>query len=323
MIISAVTSARADVIKKDDMLRGIDMTRAQCDVIHDTVWVGVFGRDFCVRYYLSTAGGEGRRPVVFMQGDYFGNIKNGAWVNTSDAKDINTDDLMQTADTFSKMTKTTAIYLARIGVEGTSGNHLWRKTELELALINVALDAIKHRYDFDGFHLVGQSGGSKLLGGLIELRHDITCAVSGSGRLDDVTARSKPGDPAHSYFDVAQNIPLLLQNRGLRIMLVTDPDDKSVPLAQQAGFVSKMRQSGRPVPEFMVQATDDSHHGVVAYARLVVAGCVLGKSDAEIASAVSTMVRRSAEYNARRQREIAARPTIAAAVAGLPAPQFR
>jgi hypothetical protein len=33
---------------------------------------------------------------------------------------------MKMADGFSKMAKTTAIYLARIGVEGTSGNHTSR-----------------------------------------------------------------------------------------------------------------------------------------------------------------------------------------------------
>ena len=221
------------------------------------------------------------------------------------------------------MTKTTAIYLGRIGVEGTSGNHLWRKTVVELQMMNAALDVLKQRYGFEGFHLAGQSGGSKLVGGLIELRRDIACAVSGSGRLDDASAGVKPGDPTHSYFDVARNIAPLVQNRALRVILVTDPADKFVPLAQLAGFVAKMRQAGRPVPEFMVQATDDGHHGVVAYAQLVVAGCVLGKSDAEIASAVSTMTKRNAEYNARRQRETAAQPVIAAAGARPPASQVR
>src|SRR5262249_46350878 len=51
-----------------------------------------------------------------------------------------------------------------IGVEGTSGDHRSRKTLLELHLMNAALDAIKQRYNFLGFHLVGQSGGSKLVG---------------------------------------------------------------------------------------------------------------------------------------------------------------
>jgi hypothetical protein len=325
-VLSTASAANADIIRKDDMLRGITMTQAQCDAINETVWVNVLGRGFCVRYYLSTSGGEGRRPVVFMQGDYFGvlNGKTWNWINPSEAADINTDDLMRTADGFSKMAKTTAIYLARIGVDGTSGNHVWRKTVLELQLMNAALDAIKQRYGFEGFHLAGQSGGSKLLGGLIELRRDIACAVSGSGRLDDAAAGGKTGDPAHTYFDVSRNIAPVVQNRALRVMLVTDPADKFVPLAQQAGFVEKMRQAGRPVPEFMVQAVDDGHHGVVEYSRLVVAGCVLGKTDAEIASAVSTLIKRSAEYKARREREISAtKPSATAARAQQPAAALR
>jgi hypothetical protein len=216
------------------------------------------------------------------------------------------------ADGFSKMAKTTAIYLARIGVEGTSGNHTARKTVLELNLMNAALDAIKQRYGFEGFHLAGQSGGSKLVGGLIGLRHDIACAVSGSGPL--ATPGSKATDPGRTFFDVTQSIPLIAQNRSLRLLLVTDPADKRVPMALQTAFVEKMRRAGREVPEFMVEATDDDHHGVVAYTELVAAGCVLGKTDAEIARAVSTIVRRSAEYNERRRREASIKPGLAAAV---------
>jgi hypothetical protein len=93
----------------------------------------------------------------------------------------------------------------------------------------------------------------------------------------------------------------------------TDPADKTVPLAQQTGFVDKMRQMGRLVPEFMVEATDKDHHVVVVYAQLIIAGCVLGKTDAEIASAVSTIIKRSAEYNAHRQKEASIQPNIAAA----------
>ncbi len=308
--------ACADIIKKEDMLRGITMTRAQCAAIPDTVWVAASGRDFCVRYYLSTAGGEGSRPLVFIQGDYFGRLDPKTWSfpDPSDSKDIDTADLMRMADNFSKLAKTTAIYLARIGVEGTSGNHTARKTVLELNLMNAALDAIKQRYGYEGFHLVGQSGGSKLVGGLIGIRHDIACAVAGSGPLA-TPGSPKITDPGRSYFDVMQKVPQIAQNQSLRLMLVTDPTDKTVPIAQQTGFVDKLRQAGRQVPQFMVEATDVEHHGVVAYSELVAAGCVLGKTDAEIARAVTTLVKRSAEYNARRAREVAAQPAIAAAAA--------
>jgi hypothetical protein len=321
--LNAASSADADIIKKEDMLHGITMTRAQCAAIAQTVWLNVSGHDFCVRYYLSTAGGEGPRPVVFLQGDYFGKLdpRTWTWSDPSDAKDINTDDLMKMADGFSKMAKTTAIYLARIGVEGTSGNHTARKTLLELRLMNAALDAIKERHGFEGFHLVGQSGGSKLVGGLIGLRHDVACAVSGSGPL------ATPGspritDPGRTFFDVTQSIPLIAQNRSLRLLLVTDPADKKVPIAQQTGFVDKMRQAGRQIPQFLVEAADEDHHGVVIYSELVAAGCVLGKTDGEIARAVSTIVKRTAEYNERRRMETNARPGIAA-MARQPVPDSR
>jgi hypothetical protein len=156
-LLSMISAARADIIKKEDMLRGITITRAQCETTRDTVWLNVDGSDFCVRYYLSVAGGEGRVPVLFMQGDYLGvlDTKKLSWIDPSGTTDIDTDNLMRMADGFSKMAKTTAIYLARIGVDGTSGDHKSRKTLLELHLMNAALDAIKRRYGFLGFHLVG------------------------------------------------------------------------------------------------------------------------------------------------------------------------
>jgi len=55
-----------------------------------------------------------------------------------------------------------------------------------------------------------------------------------------------------------------------------------------------------------VEATDEHHHGVLAYTELVAAGCILGRSDAEIATAVKTIVRRNAEYNEQRRKETTA-----------------
>jgi hypothetical protein len=216
------------------------------------------------------------------------------------------------ADAFSKLAKTTAIYLARIGVDGTSGNHTSRKTLLELHLMNAALDAIKQRHGFEGFHLVGQSGGSKLVGGLIALRSDVACAVAGSGPLA-VPGKPPIADPSRTYFEVSQNVPLLAQNRSLRLFLVTDPADKRVPVAQQTGFVEKMQKAGRQVPQLFVEAIDDDHHGVVVYSELVAAGCALGRPDAEIARAVATVVKRNAEINERKQREAKAKASIEAA----------
>jgi hypothetical protein len=310
------TGAGAEVFKKEDLLRGITITRAQCDATPQTLWLNLHGRDFCVRYYLSTAGGEGPRPVVFLQGDQLGKFspKTWTWTDTSEAKDVDTDDIMKMADAFSKETKTTAIYLARIGVDGTSGNHMSRKTLLELELINAALDAIKQRYGFEGFHLAGQSGGSKIVAGLIGLRRDIACAVIGSGPLVAPDSR-KSTDPGRTAFDTTENIARVAQNRSLRPILVTDKADKTVPLGQQTGYVDRLRKAGRQIPQLFVEAaeaSDDKHHGVAIYTELVTAGCVLGRTDEEIARAVGTLVKRNVEYNERRRKEAGARASILA-----------
>src|SRR5437899_4976031 len=213
-VAAALAPAGAEIIKKEDMLRGITTTRERCAATAQTLWLNVDQQDFCIRYFLSTVGGKGLRPVVFLTGDRFGTVdtKTWQWIPVSEDKnagvtydptnpaqhgDANTDDLMKTADAFSKMAKTTAIYLARIGVDGTSGNHIFRKTLLELHLMNAALDAIKQRYSFEGFHLAGQSGGSTLVTALAAGRRDVNCAVSGSGRLGRSRNTSSP-DPART-----------------------------------------------------------------------------------------------------------------------------
>src|SRR6266436_10335850 len=315
------TAAGAEIIKKEDMLRGITTTRDRCTATPQTVWLNVDKQDFCVRYYLSTAGVEGARPVVFLKGDHFTTISTKTWqwiplskdknagvtydpTNPTQHGDVNTDDLPRTADAFSKMAKTTAIYLARIGIDGTSGNHVFRKTMLELHLMNAALDAIKQRHGFEGFHLAGQSGGSTIVTGLAAGRSDIACAVSGSGRLM-TSYYSSSTDPARTRVNPLEFIPSIAHNQSVRFILVTDSADRSDPAKEQTPFAERMHQAGRDIPQYFVTATDDYHHGVVRYTELVAGGCALGKSDADIATAVNTMVKQNAAFDAQRRKEIA------------------
>src|SRR5207244_6761485 len=69
------TPAQAHMIPVADLVRGISMNQAQCAAIPSTVWVTVTARSYCMRYYLSTVGGEGPRPVVFLQGDRLGTLE--------------------------------------------------------------------------------------------------------------------------------------------------------------------------------------------------------------------------------------------------------
>lgn len=310
----AATGAGAEIIKKEDMLRGITISHAQCDATPQTLWLNVHGHDYCVRYYLSTVGGEGPRPVVFLQGDQKVklDLKTWTWIDISEVKDFDTDEFMKIADEFSKLSKTTAIYLGRIGLAGTSGNHTSRHTLLELHLANAALDAIKQRHGFEGFHLAGQSGGTKLVGGLLGLRRDVACAALGSGPLATPASVKSP-DPGRSFFDASQSVSLAAKDRLLRPFVITDKADKRVPLGQQTGFVDKMRNAGRQVPQLFVEATDEEHHGVLIYTEVVAGGCVLGKSDDEITRALSAIIKRNIDISERNKREAKAKASILAA----------
>jgi hypothetical protein len=314
LLLTAALPARAHIVPLADMLRGIRMTQAQCAAIPMTVWLKVMGRDFCIRYYLSAAGGEGARPVVFLQGDKFGrlNSRTGEFALTPRDKDLDTDDFERWAEKLSKAAKGPAIYLARVGIDGSSGHHSIRRSVLELHVTNAALDAIKQRHKFEGYHLIGQSGGSALIGGMLALRSDIGCAAIGSGRLASARPPRRSADPAAEFFNPADAIATIAQKRATRILVVTDPADRKVPEATQTGFVRMLRQAGGQAEQFMVQAIDDDHHGVTAYARTAAIGCMRGKSTEDIAQHIQRQVERILAAKANAGANAGATPRAAA-----------
>ncbi len=236
-------SARADIVSLSDQLRGTVVSQRQCEELPRAVWLHVAGRDFCMRYYLSMAGGQGSRAFVFLQGDRLGRL-NGVTGEFSPGprdKDVDTSDYNKVATALSQQAGMPGIYLARPGLDGSSGSHRIRHTSLELHVVNAALDAIKRRHRLEGFHMIGQSGGSTLIGGLLGLRSDLGCAVIGAGVLSyPRTLRSS--DPARDYFNAAEAVGAIAQNRATRIMLVTDPADREGARAR----ADRLRQSAAP-----------------------------------------------------------------------------
>jgi hypothetical protein len=278
----------AEIIKVAQQARGLPITQAQCAGLREAVWVAAMGESFCIRYYASTAGGSGTRPVVFLQGDMTWTYDKQALTFTPEpnARDIDTGDFIRMADRFSKAARTSAIYLARPGNDGSSGSHNIKHSVLEVEAVDAALDAIKHRYGFKGFHLIGQSGGAILVGGLLTLRADIGCAVPGAGRLARINDWFP--NPNLQYFSAADSAAAIARN-GARILAVDDPLDKRTAFANDTVFVDKVVQAGGQAELFAVTATDDDHHGVVAYATAALAGCLRGASHQAIAAELARM----------------------------------
>ena len=222
--------AQAEIFRVADMVRGVLITQAQCADIQNAVWVTAMGESVCMRYYLSTAGGMGPYPVIFMQGDKFGRYDRATntFERAGEYKDVDSRSLQRIADSYSLATGTTGIYLARVGVDGSSGHHGIKDTVLEVNLTNAALDAIKQRYRFGGFNLTGQSGGSTNIGGLLALRTDIRCAVPGSGRLALPQAKLLHDRPL-DVINPVNYVETIARNSRARILVLTDYQDQHVP----------------------------------------------------------------------------------------------
>src|SRR5205085_2788166 len=84
-------------------------------------------------------------------------IKKQTFQGRAKDKDVDTDTLVRTAERISKLAGTTAIYLARPGLDGSSGFHGIRHSVLELEVVNAALDAIKQRHGYQVDHLFVQA----------------------------------------------------------------------------------------------------------------------------------------------------------------------
>jgi hypothetical protein len=281
LLLSALSRGHAEIISKAELINGRTMTQAQCAAL-PAVWVSAMGRSFCMRYFLSTAGGEGTRPIVFLNGDA-GKITG----------DFNTDVRARYAERMSKEFETTMIYLGRMGLDGSSGSHRDRHTVLELQATNAALDALKKRYRFEGFHIYGHSGGAWLLGGLLGLRTDIGCAVPADGLLGAITKRNVR-DPAQQLIDPSAAVGFIARNPSTRILILHDPEDRIASINNVLPFVEKLRKAGGRVEEFFVDSggsgDEAEHHFTTGHSQLVMRDCLRGASHDEIAADLADLV---------------------------------
>jgi hypothetical protein len=310
--------APAAVISTVDMARGFAASREECASVPQTVWVAAGRYRFCIQYYLSTAGGDTQWPTVFLQGDRRAgrfDSRTGRYIADPKGRDIDTAGLLRFAERLSRRTEGTAIYLARIGADGSSGHQDMRRTVLEGMVLDQALTTIKQRHGFKGFHLIGQSGGAANIGALLALRNDIGCAVPGSGPL----ALTRKGasrtvmDPLLVKYDSVNGVAAIVRNRPGRVLVVSDRFDRTVPVESQSGFVRALQQAGVAAEQYFVTATDDNHHGVTAFASTALAGCMAGRTSDEISGELARLgARMAAARNAAGGTPDAAAPAVLA-----------
>jgi hypothetical protein len=285
-------SAEAKPLASDrDMVTGVSVPEADCRAQIGRLWVRVESRGFCVRFWLSTAGGSKDEALVAFHGDIGGRI-DGKLQLLEQARSISDESLQRAADYGSSLYRGPYFLIARPGAFGSSGNHVKdRRTLLEIRVAMAALDALKQHYGFKRFHLVGQSGGGHTVAGLVQLRSDIGCAVITSGAISVSSMERDRGHPIvgkQRFYDPIDHVNAMKQLPDLRLFVVSDRKDKFVSYHSQLEFVERVKAHNLPITHVTATATDKDSHDLFNYGLRLAVDCA--QPDREVVRAWATQL---------------------------------
>jgi len=276
----------------DVMARGVKLNEAQCKGLAMALWVHFENRNFCVRYWLSTAGGSKDEAEVFFNGDLGDNKKPRGTLNAFSAR-TTAGGLLREAHAWSRQFGGPYAAVGRLGAYGSSGNHLRdRRTLLEARVAGAALDVLKERHGFKRFHLVGQSGGGHTVAALAQMRTDIGCAVMASGAISVKSMQRDYGRPVganiKALYDPIDFVAKMQQRPALRMIVVSDPDDRWVSFHSQREFVERVRSRGLPILHITAAAGDEDFHGLASIGRRLAMDCAKGVDDETLVNRYQT-----------------------------------
>ncbi len=264
----------------DTLTRGVTVSEAKCKALATAIWIQVDGRGFCVRYFMSAAGGENDAALVFLNGD-IGHVEKGRAAFVGSSALLTAGMLQRQARVWSRIYGGPYLEIGRIGTLGSSGNHpKERRTRLELQLETAALDALKEKYGFKRIHLVGQSGGGHNVAALAEMRSDVGCTVVASGLVSVKLRAQELGKVATpGAVDPVDSLEKLHGRTGQRLIVVSDPDDRVVSFRSQRDFVDKAKAKGLPVLQITAAANDAKFHGLSSVSHRIATDCAKDTDD--------------------------------------------
>jgi pimeloyl-ACP methyl ester carboxylesterase len=262
------------------LTRSVTVTESQCKSLRTAAWVRVDGTGYCVRYWISTAGGSKDEAIVFVHGD-LGDPKNPNALNQYSAL-ITAGRLQRDAHRLSRTYGGPFIAVGRLGAYGSSGDHRKRRSLLEIRVVMAALDELRTRYGFKRFHLAGQSGGGNTVAGLVQMRDDIGCAVMAAGSISvksNMRDKGIKNAARFSGYDPIDFVGKMQDKAGRRLIVMSDPDDQIVLFRSQREFVERVRAKGIPVLQINADSGAKNFHGLHNESQRLVADCAKGTDD--------------------------------------------
>ena len=268
-------------------------SKEKCEAAANRIFVTTnFGTE-CVAYFV-TKGFETRRQAVLFFG---GDASEEQYV----APAMLEGDLAQQkklAQLWADRLRVRYVYVSRVGLQGSSGNHGERRLPKETLVMSAVVDGLKARLGLDDLALAGQSGGAAIAAGLLTLgRKDVQCDVLGSGPTEAVEIQydflTQHGyHPikailAKKLYDPSAHLATVIRRADRRIFALGDPSDSIVAFKYQSQFVDGLKAAGHAAKLIEVEGQGPQHHGVEQFSLPVAGACLNGVADENIVAAVA------------------------------------
>jgi pimeloyl-ACP methyl ester carboxylesterase len=266
------------------LTRGVTVNESQCKSLRSAVWVRVDGTGYCVRYWISAAGGSKDEAVVFVHGD-LGDAKTPTSLNRYAAL-MTAGRMQRDVQRWSRVYGGPYIAIGRLGAFGSSGDHRKRRSLLEIRVVMAALDELKVRHGLKRFHLAGQSGGAHTVAGLAQMRVDVGCAVMAAGVISVKTRARDHGKKIDAgikaLYDPIDHVAAMQHQPGRRMIVVSDPDDQIVSFHSQREFAERVRAKSLPVLQVSADSGTENFHSLHNESQSMAIDCAKDMDDSAL-----------------------------------------
>lgn len=275
-----------DNFTSEGLVKGMQASPAHCSQVTHAVWARTehHGEE-CIRYWMAGLEGSAKpsNVLVYIPGDQL----------VFDSPDADyakrsPTSMQLIAEGIYARVKVPVVLLSRPGIFGSSGEHKLRREAGESRLMSAALDQIKARHAVANYSLVGLSGGGHIVAALLAWRDDILCAVPTSsvsspklrwrlmGRTTDLTGSTKSYEPVDMLQSSSHFHPQL------RVFVLGDPMDTSVPWSTQTPLANRLKEMGVATTLITGVGSDPQRHMLGASGQMVGSLCLCGVSTDEI-----------------------------------------
>lgn len=266
-------------------------SQSRCEAVPNRIFVATSAGSECIAYFVTRGFEKRREAVLFFGGDFSSEQDNE--VAARRILEGNEKYMQFWADKL----HVRYVYISRVGLQGSSGNHGERRFPKETIIMNAVADSLKVRLGLDSLALAGQSGGSTIAASLLTMgRNDVTCEVLGSAPLELVDQQYDAGTKlgfkvvkaavSANVYDPSIHVSSIARRADRRIFVLGDPSDTEVPFKFQFPFIDRVKAAGHHGLTIEVEGLGFKHHDVVPETFPVAGACLNGVPDERIIRAV-------------------------------------